>query len=138
MASGNTSENGDFGFQIAPMVDVVFVLMLFFMASVGYESIKYLTISPSGTGDPSNVPVVKMFLDVDAAGNVFVNNQPYSASAADRKLLQLREMLAINAQTSPEDPVIIRPHAKVRHGRIMQVLDACKYAKVQKISFASK
>ena len=28
---GGGGEEGDFGFQIAPMVDVVFVLLLFFM-----------------------------------------------------------------------------------------------------------
>ena len=33
------SDDGDIGFQIAPMVDVVFVLMLFFMASAGSQII---------------------------------------------------------------------------------------------------
>ena len=32
MGGGGVSEDGDPGFQIAPMVDVVFVLLLFFMA----------------------------------------------------------------------------------------------------------
>ena len=36
MAS-SASPDGDPGFQIAPMVDVVFVLMLFFMASAGAQ-----------------------------------------------------------------------------------------------------
>ena len=44
------SEDGDIGFQIAPMVDVVFVLMLFFMASAGMQVVeKELSINlPSG------------------------------------------------------------------------------------------
>ena len=35
MAGSIGSDDGDIGFQIAPMVDVVFVLMLFFMACAG-------------------------------------------------------------------------------------------------------
>ena len=50
MGGGGVSEDGDPGFQIAPMVDVVFVLLLFFMASAGSQVIeKELNISlPSG------------------------------------------------------------------------------------------
>ena len=35
MAGKTNGEDGAFGFQIAPMVDVVFVLLLFFMACAG-------------------------------------------------------------------------------------------------------
>ncbi len=50
MAGSVGSEDGDMGFQIAPMVDVVFVLMLFFMASAGSQIVeKELTINlPAG------------------------------------------------------------------------------------------
>ena len=37
MAASVDSAEGDIGFQIAPMVDVVFVLMLFFMAATGAQ-----------------------------------------------------------------------------------------------------
>ncbi len=37
MATGSASEDGEIGFQIAPMVDVVFVLLLFFMAAAGSQ-----------------------------------------------------------------------------------------------------
>ena len=55
MAGSVGSEDGDVGFQIAPMVDVVFVLLLFFMASAGSQVIeRELNISlPSGRGRPA-------------------------------------------------------------------------------------
>ena len=40
MAGSVGSEDGDIGFQIAPIVDVVFVLMLFFMASAGAQVVE--------------------------------------------------------------------------------------------------
>ena len=52
MGGSAGSEDGDVGFQIAPMVDVVFVLLLFFMASAGSQVVeRELNISlPSGRG----------------------------------------------------------------------------------------
>src|SRR5205823_3530918 len=55
MAGSVGSEDGDMGFQIAPMVDVVFVLLLFFMASTGskvMENVLYINL-PSGTCTPT-------------------------------------------------------------------------------------
>ena len=53
MASAG-SEDGDVGFQIAPMVDVVFVLMLFFMASAGSQvAERELNINLPGSNRPS-------------------------------------------------------------------------------------
>ena len=58
--AGGGGEGGDFGFQIAPMVDVVFVLLLFFMACAG-QNIKEgffqigLTVPPPAeTTSPSS------------------------------------------------------------------------------------
>jgi len=140
MASGGGGEDGDFGFQIAPMVDVVFVLMLFFMACAGQQIIeKELKITlPSGKSATDGQIKTPMFVDVYSNGDVFVNNQPYSASKTDRELPQLRQMLATNVEASPEDPVIIRPQSDTRHERVVDVLNACAAAKVKNLSFASR
>jgi biopolymer transport protein ExbD len=52
MAGGGGSGDGDFGFQIAPMVDVVFVLLLFFMACAGTNQVEgLLKIALPSQGD---------------------------------------------------------------------------------------
>ena len=138
MAGGGGGEDGDFGFQIAPMVDVVFVLLLFFMACAG-QNIKerYLEIVlPSGQAatDASQVrtPII---VDIDGRGNVFVNNESKSAGEKDKELAQLAGFLKASVESSPEDPVIIRPAADTRHERVIDVLNACRLAKVKHLSF---
>jgi biopolymer transport protein ExbD len=37
MAANLNADDGDLGFQVAPMVDVVFVLMLFFLACALFQ-----------------------------------------------------------------------------------------------------
>ena len=139
MAGSVGSEDGDIGFQIAPMVDVVFVLMLFFMASAGSQIVeKELNISlPSGTtansGDNQKTPIL---IDISPEGQVTMNNQSFG-TPTDRKLQPLREWLK-NAieQFGGEDPVIIRPNPETRHERIIDVLNAAAAAGVKNLTFS--
>jgi len=134
---GGGGEEGDFGFQIAPMVDVVFVLLLFFMALAGEKTNEgfFQIALPSPSGATNDKPVVPIVIDIDALGNVFVNSQQMSASPKDRDLKQLQEKLTDAVKTSPEDPVIVRPALDARHERVVDVLNVCRLAHVQKLSF---
>jgi biopolymer transport protein ExbD len=137
MAGGGGGESGDFGFQIAPMVDVVFVLLLFFMASVGEkvnEGFFQIGLPSSAPGGDSK-PIVPIVVDVDQLGNVFVNGNPMSGSPKDRELKQLTEFLTGAMKASPEDPVIVRPNMEARHERVVDVLNACRVARVNKLTF---
>lgn len=139
MAGSVGSEDGDIGFQIAPMVDVVFVLMLFFMASAGMQVVeKELGINlPSGgaakAGGPPPTPII---IDITADGQVTMNNQPFG-TPADKNLPALREWLknAID-QFGDKDPVIIRPTPDTRQERIIDVLNAAAAAKVKNLTFS--
>ena len=136
MAGGGGGESGDFGFQIAPMVDVVFVLLLFFMACAG-QNIKegFFQIGlPSSSPSTTDVKI-PIIVDVDALGNVFVNGDPKSAGPKDRDLKQLEEFLKSAMKSSPDDPVIIRPNMEARHERVVDVLNACRIARVAKLTF---
>jgi biopolymer transport protein ExbD len=137
MAGSVGSEDGDMGFQIAPMVDVVFVLMLFFMASAGQQiNEQELNISlPSGAkGSPTEkTPIV---IDISAEGQVTMNSNPFG-TPSDRSLLSLEAWLK-NAieQFGGEDPVIIRPSPETRHERVIDVLNAAAAAGVKNLSFS--
>lgn len=138
MAGGGGGEGGDFGFQIAPMVDVVFVLLLFFMACAGQqikEGFFQIGLPSQASKDASDKPIVPIVVDVDQLGNVFVNNDPKSTGPNDRELKGLEEFLKAQVSASPDDPVIIRPSPEARHERVVDVLNACRIAQVKKLSF---
>ena len=139
MAGSVGSEDGDMGFQIAPMVDVVFVLMLFFMASAGSQIVeRELNISlpsrPSGANTASQV-VEPIFIDVSADGQVTVNNRSFG-SPKDQKLQSLRDWLKNSIAQFGEDPVFIRPNSETRHERIIDILNAAAAAGVKRLSFS--
>ena len=139
MGGSAGSEDGDIGFQIAPMVDVVFVLMLFFMAMAGAQvKEKELNIAlPSGAAaTKSNNTKTPIVIDISPEGQVSMNNEVYGAPT-DKGLQRLREWLkATIEQFGGDDPVIIRPQPDTRHERIVDVLNAAAFAGVKNLTFS--
>lgn len=141
MAGGGGGDEGEFGLQIAPMLDILFVLLLFFMVSAGAnEKEQELGVKVPGSGAPSltSTPQTPIIVKVDADGAVFFNDTPVG-TPADDLLPDLRAMLKrmTDAYPDPEkqDPVIISPSARTKHNRLIAVLDAASYAGVKKLSF---
>jgi len=139
MASAG-SEDGDAGFQIAPMVDVVFVLLLFFMASAGSQIIeKELNINlPSGRSADSQpgTPSTPIIIDIFPDGQVQLNNRVYD-NPANKDLPELRAWLKDTIDKfGDKDPVIIRPDPQTKHERIMDVLNAAAAAGVKNLTFS--
>ena len=138
MSGSVGSEDGDIGFQIAPMVDVVFVLMLFFMACAGQQvNENELNISlPSGApATAGSTPKTPLIIDISADGQVTGNNTAYG-TPTDKSLTALREWLKSTQVFGGEDPVIIRPSSDTRHERIIDVLNAASAAGVKNLSFS--
>lgn len=138
MAGSVGSDDGDIGFQIAPMVDVVFVLMLFFMACAGSQvKEKELNIAlPSGSTNKDSAGKTPIVIDISPEGQVSMNDEIYGA-ANDHGLTRLREWLKSTMdQFGGEDPVIIRPQSDTRHERIVDVLNAAAFAGVKHLTFS--
>jgi biopolymer transport protein ExbD len=143
MAGSVSSEDGDMGFQIAPMVDVVFVLMLFFMASAGSQvAERELNMNLPGSKSPSTVntaneiPPIPIMVDISSDGQVSVNKQSYG-SAKDKDLNALREFFKQSIeQFDSKNPVILHPDSETRHERIMDVLNAAGVSGVKNLTFS--
>jgi len=136
MASAGSQE-GDIGFQIAPMVDVVFVLMLFFMASAGSQIVsKELSVNlPSGaTGQSAGItPII---IEISGDGVVSMNTTSYG-QPGDKNLPALRDWLKNAIDTfGDKDPVIIRPAPEAKHERIIDVLNAAAASGVKNLTFS--
>lgn len=122
---------------MAPMIDVVFQLLIFFMCATSFK------ISESEIG--VNLPVAaevtqeakmpdEVIIDILEDGSIFVNEQQYDSSQS-KDLPQLRQMLSRLAEAFKDQAVIIRGVEAVPHGRVVDVLNICAAAKVQRISF---
>jgi biopolymer transport protein ExbD len=138
----DTSWNeGNLGFQIAPMIDVVFVIMLFFMVMAGSVRVeKELNSQLPGNAETSGATefVDEQIINVSENGEVLLNEEPMD-SAKSKELPQLRSTLARlkkagdEAKTPTLVTVVSEPNAK--YSRTVDVLDALAVAGVTNVTF---
>jgi len=140
MAGGGGSSDGDVGFQIAPMIDLILVLMVFFMSTVALKQVENeLGIALPSTGLPGtetakNDPI-NIGIDIDGSVNW---NGEVIAPNEDHDLMGLRDKLKEQiGYFGDKIPVVILPQPEVPHGRIVDVLNACSAAKIKNIAFGS-
>jgi biopolymer transport protein ExbD len=132
MASG--VGDGEFGFQIAPMLDILFVLLLFFMVTAGAQKHEAaLTTQLPGGGPSGDVPLQ---IGIDADGEIDVSGVPVSGPN-DRQLQPLIDRLTKVLAANATQPVVIIPTRSARHQRVMDVLNACAAARVRNLAFGS-
>jgi biopolymer transport protein ExbD len=117
------------------MLDILFVLLLFFMVSAGAQKHEAsLTTQLPGMGAPGAAAPVTVSIDAD--GQVTIADAPYD-SPADPAMPQLVKHLAGIVQAEAEQPVVITPSRSARHQRVMDVLNACAAAKVKNLAFGT-
>jgi len=122
---------------MAPMIDVVFLLLIFFMVSASFKIME----SEIGVNLPVAAAVEQdakipdeVIIDVLSDGAIFVNEQEYDSSES-KDLLQLRTMLSRLREIFKDQAVIIRGQEEVPHGRVVDVLNTCAAAEIERISF---
>ncbi len=136
MSTSANNEDGDHGFQIAPMVDIVFVLLMFFMT---FKTVKelYVEASPSGqskTIDAFSPPPI--ILDIASDETVSINGK-IVAAPEDAQFGDLSRWLdGIRSTSTKDEPFVIRATNDTRHERIVRVLAVLNKAGFKKITFA--
>jgi biopolymer transport protein ExbD len=133
---GSSSVN--LGFQIAPMIDVVFVIMLFFMVMAGNVQIEKLnrTLLPSPGFTP--IPPEEINIQIDYNGQVSLNDDPLDTPTS-RSLPELASTLKRihESSTAARSEVIVTIHADetARYQRIVDTLDALSLADINNVTF---
>ena len=136
MSTSANNEDGEHGFQIAPMVDIVFVLLLFFMT---YQTVKekYVEATPSGR-DKSELgpPIAPITVEISADDTVTVNGK-IVAVPSDHQFAALSRWLdGIRSTTTKDEPFILRASDQTRHERFVRVLATLNKAGFKRVSFS--
>ena len=121
------------GFQIAPMVDIAFLILLFFISSSIYaewESKIGIKVPTAKSGEnPPRYPG-EVTINIAADGKIFLNSVEYSFQRLSSTLPELAEMY-------PDQPVTIRADRETRYENVIMVLDLCRTVDIGNISFAT-
>lgn len=127
------SKPPDPGFQLAPMVDVMFILLAFFVASQIFarweKEIDIQLPTSVSSENPSRLPG-EIIVNISKSGSMIVNEK--ELSEADLAAL-LERIVAI----FPGQPILIRADRRTPYQHVVSVLDLCRQADIWNISFAT-
>ena len=120
--------------NLTPLIDVVFLLLIFFMVSTTFEQQSRIQIElPEATAAPTETEDDSLEIVIDAQGRYFigerqvVNSELKTLKAAISKAVNGREPLT----------VIIRADASTPHQAVITALDATSQLGLTQISLAT-
>ncbi len=120
-------------FQIAPMVDILLVLLCFFIVTWSFarKEMELDVKVPSAQNAKDPNPVVNQtVLNVKADGTVVWNRKTVP-------LAELRVRLKELAGLFPDYAIILRGHETAQYKHIMAVIDTCREAGIWNVAFAA-
>lgn len=121
------------GFQIAPMIDVVFILLSFFVATQLFSQweteidVKLPTAQEAQV--PSRLPG-EVIINILRDGTVRINQRALEQTELSALLHRIVEVF-------PGQPVLIRADRATAYENVIRVLDLCRQADIWNISFAT-
>lgn len=121
------------GIAIAPMVDVVFLLLIFFLATwnfARYETELDVKVPTAREGTESRRAIGEVILNVKADGSIVMNRRTLS-------LDELRAVLAQIADLYPDQAVVLRGDQSADYRHVVEVLDVCRSANIWNVAFAT-
>lgn len=120
-------------FQFTPMIDVVFLLLCFFVTSqifATWETEINVQLPTVRTGKiPQRLPG-EIIINILKDGKIIVNKQELDMSA-------LGNLFSRIVSVFPGQAVIIRADRETSYERVISVIDLCRQADIFNISFAT-
>ena len=127
--------------DLTPMIDTVMFLLIFFMVTTNWHR-QEADISFALPGVAAQSEAVEMpdeqIIEIQPTGAVILNDMEFDdATKPDMpRLVETLKRFRQTAQANRVDAMItVSPAPTVKHQRVVDVLNACRIARVQKLTF---
>ena len=130
-----TERRDEVNLDITPLIDVVFLLLIFFMVSTTFEHNSEINITlPSSSKEVTEARPDAVNVGLDAQGNVYINDK----ALVNAQLETIKTALSEALVGLNEPPVIISADADATHQSVVRVMDAARQLGLVKITFATQ
>jgi len=121
--------------NLTPLIDVVFLLLIFFMVSTTFDRHARLKVelpeaSAKQQQQQQDDPVV---LSIDAKGNYFINDRQVVNTTLDTLKTALQKTVADRKDVS----LVLRADAKTPHQSVVRAMDAASQLGLTRLSIAT-
>ncbi len=120
--------------NLTPLIDVVFLLLIFFMVSTTFEHQSRIQIElPEATAEATKPEDESLEIIIDAQGRFFIGEE----QVVNTELKTLKGAISKTVGEREGLPVIIRADAKTPHQAVITALDATSQLGLTRISLAT-
>ncbi|MDQ3118851.1 MAG: biopolymer transporter ExbD [Verrucomicrobiota bacterium] len=121
------------GIQLAPLVDVLLLLLIFFLMTwnaARNENELDVKVPKASSAKEKSAPIGDVVVNVKSDGNVVVNRRTLSSP-------ELTELLKSLVQLDADQAVVIRGDETGAYKNVVGVLNICSEAGVTNVAFAT-
>ena len=121
------------GIQLAPMIDVVFLLLIFFIVLWNYARFETeidISVPAASAGENPERTIGEIVVNVKKEGGIIIEG-------IERTERETLEMFKSIVAAYPDQALILRGDKEASFDHIIKVLNLCKEANIWNISFAT-
>ena len=121
------------GIQLAPMIDVVFLLLIFFIVLWNYARFETeidISVPAASAGENPERTIGEIVVNVKKEGGIIIEG-------IERTELETLKMFKSIVAAYPDQALILRGDKEASFDHIVKVLNLCKEANIWNISFAT-
>lgn len=119
--------------QMAPLIDIVFLLLIFFMSASIFSQLESeinITVPTAKKSQDIRRSPGEIIINIRKDGSIVINQRELSYPDLERMLKRV-------SQLYKGQPVIIRADKNTYHKEVIRVLDICAGADIWNVSFAT-
>ncbi len=121
------------GINLTPLIDVVFLLLIFFMVSTTFDTTSQLEIRlPEASENPAPEPPRQLHLQIDADGSFFVNARELTGT--DSAVLRAALLRALEGRRLP---IVIQSDANSPVQSLVTAMDVVGQLGLKQVSIAT-
>jgi len=126
--------NDELDLNLTPLIDVVFLLLIFFMVSTTFEKTARLKVDlPQASAEAEQQPAEKIILGIDVEGRYYINDR----QLVNTQLKTLKIALSKVAGDNRDMPVVLRADAKTPHQAVVTAMDAASQVGLTRLSIST-
>ncbi len=120
--------------NVTPLIDVVFLLLIFFMVSTTFERESEIEIMlPEATSSAETTDEFVLQITIDEEGTYYINHQ----RVINTKLETLMKAMQLVAGDRKDPPIILSADAKTPHQAVVTAMDAARRLGFVHLNFAT-
>ena len=123
-------EEEDNELNLTPMLDVVFILLIFFIVTTSFIKETGIDVNRPSATTAEKKPQGNILIAINANGNIWIDNREIDIRA-------VRANIQVLKARYPLSSVIIQSDQDASTGKLVKVMDQVRLAGVQNISIAA-